>query len=113
MLSFLKGVGLLATDDVAPASEETAGCILRRQLAEVPFRQAGVSGAPLSKYHCSELIQHGIYSLPIHQVFHLDGYLKRAVTLNAMTAHGWDFDDVQVLSDRKYMDILPTGPPQD
>ena len=46
-------------------------------------------------------------------MFHLDGYLKRAVSLNVMLAHGWDFDDVQVVTDRKYMDLLPTGPPQD
>ena len=46
-------------------------------------------------------------------MFHLDGYLKRAVSLNVMLAHGWDFDDVHVLAERKYMDLLPTGLPQD
>lgn len=47
----LKGVGLLASDDFAPASEETAGYILRRQFAEVPFRQAGVPPSPPSSSH--------------------------------------------------------------
>ena len=44
-------------------------------------------------------------------MYRIDGYQKRAIGgLQAFVANGWDFEDVKVLADRKYLDLLPEGP---
>jgi len=103
-----------SVDPIARYSASAAEKMLGRQNWAAYWGRGAAAGLYAVNTSSSEVFGQGSL-IRFHldkQVYRVEGFWKRPISsAQTMLAIGWDFDQVQVLSASKYLDLLPTGPP--